>query len=479
MTWGLETETVTRPGYLAGFETLESEVELDSLPVEGTIPEWLDGTLVRNGPGKFEAGDIPLRHWFDGLAMLHRFSFDRGRVSYANRYLRTEAYRAAQRGDISFGEFATDPARSLFKRATTMFKPQFSDNCNFGVARLGDELIATTEAPVSIAFDPHTLETGDLACTPPGQHASAHFHRDRETDELLGLATQFGPRSKYRVYAQKDRAGQRILAELPAGEPSYMHSFGVSERHFVLTACPFVVNPLQLGLSGRPFIENFRWEPERGVKFLVADRRTGESRGIFETDAFFAFHHVNVHEHGSELFVDLIVYDSPRVIDTLYMDRLRTSPPSEAAHGRLNRYRIDLDSGGVVVEELCAEMFELPRIDYGRCGGRPYRYVYGAAIDTDTGEEPSDFLDQVVKVDIETGEMISWHEPAAYPGEPVFVPSPRTGRAEDEGVLLSVVLDVRGPGSYLLVLDARTLEELARARTPHPIPFGFHGQYFD
>ena len=124
MTWGLETETVTRPGYLAGFETLEAEVPLDSLPVDGKIPEWLDGTLVRNGPGKFEAGDIPLRHWFDGLAMLHRFSFDRGRVSYANRFLRTEAYRAAQRGDLSFCEFATPQPRPLLKRAALMLKPE-------------------------------------------------------------------------------------------------------------------------------------------------------------------------------------------------------------------------------------------------------------------------------------------------------------------------------------------------------------------
>jgi beta,beta-carotene 9',10'-dioxygenase len=478
MTWGLETETVTRPGYLAGFETLESEVALDSLPVEGTIPEWLEGTLVRNGPGKFEAGETPLRHWFDGLAMLHRFSFDRGRVSYANRFLRTEAYRAALRGDLSFCEFATYPSRSLLKRAALMLKPEFSDNCSFGVARLGEELIAVTETPVSIAFDPETLETGEHAYSPPGQHVTAHSHRDRETGELLGLATHFGPRSKYRVFAQKDRASQRILAEIPAREPSYMHSFGLSERHFVITACPFVVNPLQLGLGGRPFIENFRWEPERGTKFFVVDRESGEHRA-FETDAFFAFHHVNAFERGADLVVDLIVYDDPGMIDALYLDQLRSGPPPGAVHGRLARFRIDFERGGVVEEEeLCSEMFELPRIDEGWHGGRSYRYVYGAGIDTDTGGEPSDFPDQLLKVDIETGGVTTWHEPAAYPGEPVFVPSPRLGRAEDEGVLLSVVLDVRGADSYLLVLDARTFEELARARTPHAIPFGFHGQYF-
>jgi beta,beta-carotene 9',10'-dioxygenase len=49
--------------------------------------------------------------------------------------------------------------------------------------------------------------------------------------------------------------------------------------------------------------------------------------------------------------------------------------------------------------------------------------------------------------------------------------------AEDGGVMLSVVLDAAAGRSFLLVLDARSFEELARAEAPHHIPFGFHGQY--
>src|SRR5690349_23584211 len=87
-----EAQTVTGREYALGFETLDSEIELDSLPVEGSIPNWLAGSLVRNGPAKYEAGERRMRHWFDGLAMLHRFSFAGGSVSYANRFLRTRAY---------------------------------------------------------------------------------------------------------------------------------------------------------------------------------------------------------------------------------------------------------------------------------------------------------------------------------------------------------------------------------------------------
>jgi carotenoid cleavage dioxygenase-like enzyme len=87
------------------------------------------------------------------------------------------------------------------------------------------------------------------------------------------------------------------------------------------------------------------------------------------------------------------------------------------------------------------------------------------------------FLDRLVKVDVEDGSAAVWHEEGTYPGEPVFVPRP-DGQAEDDGVALSVVLDAEGGRSFLLVLDAGTFTERARAEVPHHIPFSFHGQYF-
>ena len=45
-------------------------------------------------------------------------------------------------------------------------------------------------------------------------------------------------------------------------------------------------------------------------------------------------------------------------------------------------------------------------------------------------------------------------------------------------MILSVVLDANAGRSFLLVLDAGSFEELARAEAPHHIPFGFHGQFF-
>jgi beta,beta-carotene 9',10'-dioxygenase len=68
-----------------GLSSLDHEVKIDKLPIHGKIPEWLFGSLFRNGPAYFTGG-----HWFDGLAMIHKFSFRNGNVEYANRFLRTE-----------------------------------------------------------------------------------------------------------------------------------------------------------------------------------------------------------------------------------------------------------------------------------------------------------------------------------------------------------------------------------------------------
>jgi len=44
----------------------------------GSIPLWVSGRLLRNGPGMFEIGDTRFKHWFDGLALLHSFTIANG-----------------------------------------------------------------------------------------------------------------------------------------------------------------------------------------------------------------------------------------------------------------------------------------------------------------------------------------------------------------------------------------------------------------
>jgi len=464
-------ETIAAPTSAAskGFESLEEETRIDSLPVQGKVPAWLQGSLIRTGPSKWEVGERTMNHWFDGLAMLHRFSFADGSVSYANRFLETRAYRASrERGRISYSEFATDPCRSLFQRVSTMFSPKISDNANVNLVKLGERFVAMTETPIPVQFDPETLATAGVAYRAPGMLTTAHPHMDRPTKGMLNYAAKLGPRSSYRFFLLRPGSqSPELLGSMPIREPAYMHSFGLTPRWLVLAEFPFVVNPLSLALSGRPYIENYRWKPELGTRFHLFDRSSGQVAGPFSADARFAFHHVNAYEEGDEVVVDVCTYPDPTVVEDLYLERLREGKPIHAAH--LERFRIAPDTGEVGVERLLDEPMELARINYMRCNERPYRYVWGVGA-------RSGWLDGIVKGDVEERSTTVFSEDGCFPGEPVFVSRPGA-EDEDDGALLSVVLDARTGRSFLLVLDAASLEELARAEVPHHIPFGFHGQF--
>ncbi|HKJ37042.1 MAG TPA: carotenoid oxygenase family protein [Solirubrobacterales bacterium] len=473
---GVEAPTEDRvpdSGYLKGFESLglEHEVRVDELPLTGSLPDWLTGSLIRTGPARFEAGERSFNHWFDGQAMLHRFGFGEGSVSYASRFLRTKAFDATEKGEISYSEFATDPCRSLFGRAMALFSPKLSDNANVNLVQLGERFIAMTETPIPVEFDAETLATAGVAYDVPGMLTTAHPHLDRASGGMLNYAAKLGPRNQYRFFLLEPGAEQpRVIASLPVDQPAYMHSFGLTERYLVLAEFPFTVNPMRLASGRRPYIENYRWLPERGTRITLIDRESGDQSGPFVTDPFFSFHHVNAFDDpdNGEIVVDMCVYEDASVIDSLYLDRLRSSggvPPAE-----LRRVRIRPAEQSIEWETLVDDDFELPRINYGRCHERPYRYVWGI------GAGASGWLERIVRADLEQRTTTGWSEPGCYPGEAVFVATP-DGDSEDDGVLLSVVLDSRSERSFLLVLDAADLSELARAEAPHHIPFSFHGQY--
>jgi carotenoid cleavage dioxygenase-like enzyme len=461
-------------GPQAGYRTLEREATVDSLEVEGELPGWLTGSLLRNGPALFEDRERSVNHWFDGQAMLHRFTLAGGRVAYANRFLNTRAYEAARSGKLAFSEFATDPCRSIFKRLMTVFDPQVTDNTAVSLTKLGEKHYAMTEAPISVQFDPETLETLGYGERCPGTFATAHPHRDPETGALINLATRLSARNSYRFFVQAPGGRPRVLASEGVGEPGYLHSFGMSERYLALAEFPFTVRSIEIPTSGRPFIENFRWHPERATRILVFDRHTGNKVGTYETEAGFAFHHIGAWEEDGHLVLEYADHGSPEIIEALYLARLRqprSGAPRQAP--RLRRVVIDLAGGSTTSEYRSEHGVELPRINEDACYLRRYRYVYGIG-ETPGGEY--DTADRLVKVDNETGDGVVWQEPAAYVGEPIFVSSPGR-RAEDDGVLLSVVLDAARERSFLLVLDARSMTEIARAYAPHAIPFGFHGQF--
>lgn len=80
-----------------------------------------------------------------------------------------------------------------------------------------------------------------------------------------------------------------------------------------------------------------------------------------------------------------------------------------------------------------------------------------------------------LQVDAQEKGCLVWHEAGVVVGEPTFVPAPGSTN-EDEGVVLSVLVQADG-NAALLVLDAQSHAEVARARLPYGLPNGFHGGF--
>jgi carotenoid cleavage dioxygenase-like enzyme len=470
--------------FVQGFSNTQ-EVSVERLVVHGTFPAWLSGTLVRNGPGQFDLNAQSYRHWFDGLAMLHAFTFGGGVVRYAGRYLDTPSYRDDRaNGKVTYRGFATDPCRSIFRRVMTLFDPGSEKNglnTNVNVTRLADSFIAMTETPMAVEFDLATLETlhtfryedgKDGTPRLEGQVTTAHPHYDFGRKLGYNYLLKLGASCVYHVHSLDGKA-RRLVASIPTPAPAYMHSFGMTDNYLILAEFSLVLpSPVAIIMSGKPFIENYRWKPDHPARFHIIDKATGALRTTVETDAFFAFHHVNAFERGDEIVLDVSAYPDSRLIDQLMLDHLRVDGGIDVGH--IRRYRLPLNGGRAGFETLSDQPLELPRIHYSAHNGKPYRFVYGVG----TKPHDRDFLNRLVKLDTETGAVAIWDAPACYPSEPVFVAAPGAS-AEDAGVVLSVVLDAARGTSFLLALDGQTFSEIARAELPLAVPFGFHGAFFN
>jgi beta-carotene 15,15'-monooxygenase len=483
-------------GTQPGFHSLHEETA-QTLTVEGSLPDWLTGSLLRNGPGAFSVpGGSSVDHWFDGLAMVYRFTFDPGNrarggdgdaLHYRNRFLRTEAYEAARDGEFE-GGFATGETTLRSRLAGFLTAPY--DNTNIVVERVGDAYLALTESPRRVELDSNTLATLGHdqydGSAPSGQLACAHLKRDPTMGVLVNVETAFGRTSQYHVHALGADGERHHIGSVPTEKPAYMHSFALTPHYVVLTEFPLRLDPLRFLRPGRqaPFIEQFEWEPDRGTRVVVLDRTTGEVLADPVTDAVFGFHHVNAFERagGSEVVFDLETVPDTTSIDSLYLDTVRGGDLDTLA-GRLERFTVDLGgrrgtgryrTGEATVERerQYDDGTALPTVSPTRwC--REHRYVYAMSMD----QPVRGWARAVMKYDVETGTVTEADPGGDYFGEPLFVPAP-DGDSEDAGVVLTVALDAGADRSRLVVLDGETFTERARATLPHAVPFDCHGRYF-
>ncbi|EGC44076.1 retinal pigment epithelial membrane family protein [Histoplasma capsulatum var. duboisii H88] len=283
------------------------------------------------------------------------------------------------------------------------------------------------------------------------------------------------------------------------------------------------------------------YDPSKKTTWYVIDRRPADQGGkglvaTYKSDPFFCFHTINAYEEpalddsGSvDIVADLTAYNNLDVLKRFYLSNIISTSPdaskyaagtNDASRGLYKRFRLPslpVPSASSSTSTSSSRKRTKPRratLDFKADAldtpelptlnpnyvTRRHRYVYGV-----TSSGKSSFVDGLVKFDTETRQSIHWNEWGQNAGEAIFVPrrrmptneSPRGSGAdgdgeaieevekegesepfdEDDGVLLSVVLDGLKGRSYLLVLNAKNMTEVGRAEVAGPIGFGFHGTH--
>lgn len=75
----------------------------------------------------FRGCSLSYTHWFDGMAMMHRFHIRDGRVTYSSRFLQSTSYVTnSEKNRILVSEFGTlampDPCKNIFARFFSRFQ---------------------------------------------------------------------------------------------------------------------------------------------------------------------------------------------------------------------------------------------------------------------------------------------------------------------------------------------------------------------
>lgn len=293
--------------------------------------------------------------------------------------------------------------------------------------------------------------------------------------------------------------------------PTWVHQPVVSRRYVVIVQnpCFYDIEKMVFGESGEHMV--FRWDPAagslihvipllkkskvppldiNGTSHTAAPTLLLEEMKSYRAPAFMATHWINAFESedGRFLHCDACVTEDPSIMAHWALATVKSGPTAgkQIEASAIRRLTLDLTAPdgtllpakdgigrplleSVVADEAHGYAFELPSIN-PNFAGQKYRFVYGAS-----AKRPSNCWNALAKVDMASGRVKLWHEPGAACWEPVFVPRPGSDiKDEDDGAVLCTIMQPNGR-TALLVLDAISFTEVARAVLPYGLPNGFHG----
>lgn len=268
---------------------------------------------------------------------------------------------------------------------------------------------------------------------------------------------------------------------------NYLRICICTATYFVVVVNSSRVDGLKVVKTGS-FLGGSSFAAEEPTKLHVVARATGKHIGTYEALPSFNFHIVNAFDFveeggGASVCLDICRYPDMEIFGAMTVDNMIRGPThEETPKATLTRYTLrNIDSmdqksskpSKAEERTLSPKNCDLPYINDAFRGRGDYRFMYGVS------HESGDWFSGVSKVDIQTGSSVAYGPPGCHLSEPVFVADPTADPAdEDAGVVLLVEIDSSEPTqSSLVVLDAKSMSEMARCEVNCVVPFSFHGDF--
>ena len=455
-----------------GFENLAREHAFEPLRIEGTLPPELRGTFYRNGPGQFDVAGERYQHWFDGDGCVVGVRLEAGKAQGAVKLVATKWRENEKKaGKRRYGGYDT-PLVSVWRE---VLRGDNKNPANTSVMIHQDRLYALCEGgkPFEIsAEDLATFGERDLDGTVV-RTFTAHPHRVPARSAAYGYGLNVARKTTVDCFELPDSGACRRVAQFTVEGARMNHDFAATPKHLVFFFAPFYFSLWKM-ITGHGLVSGGKYRAERGTEIVIVAIDRPNEIVRFTAPSFYMEHTVNAFERtradgGTEIVVDYVHYETNAGFEDFVKGLLPGAPKSPLA-STLRRAVIDPVKRTFKSEPLLDECVELPRVA-PRVEGHPHRYAYAVAFDARVPPQA------ILKHDLQTDRVTRYAPgPEQYPGEGVFVP--RAGaEAEDDGFILTLVLDAKRSASRLDVLDARRIEDgpLARCHFEQALPFGFHG----
>ena len=472
-----------------GYRPVRDELRHVPVQITGTMPADLDGVYLRNGTNtQFEDSKIRL-HAFSGAGMIHEIQLHDGAATYSNTYIRTprfEAERAAGRelypefSDLLAGEpgaarlglierkiqAGVVPALGPLERTPGSTSIRYHHGRLYCLQETGYAFVLRTSVDDEgrlILDGAGSLQTWDGEWEGP---FSAHPRVDPANGDLYNLSVE----RSGRIIAGQIHEG-RLAAQAPVylqnaetGAMGWLHDFFLTENYLVFPDISIRVAPN--GLTG-PEGSMFHFDGDHRLRWGVLPRVIDEHTSVrwFPTEhAGVVWHVINGWERTGPEGHRQIALHSP--VFPSYPSSVPIHTPHEPP-AQVKTWVLDLDSGEVVDDRVLVDHgYERPSLNLDHVG-KPSRYCY--LLD----EHGDGYMGKgVLKYDLIDEQELGYFDYGdLYGGEALFVPR-RGGTAEDDGYLLDLLMDA--DRAELIILDARTMTELARLTLPRRVPFGVH-----